>query len=163
MTRNVIPSPVEKDGIVYVMSGFRGSALQAIRFASARGDITGTDAIVWEHERDTPYTSSPLLYDGALYFMKSNSNILSVFDAKTGERFYRDRLRELGDVFSSPVGAAGRVYITGREGSTVVLQSGPELKVLAVNELDDEIDASMVVVDKDIYLRGSRYLYRITE
>ena len=161
MTRNVIPSPVEKDGVVYVMSGFRGSALQAIRLSSAREDITDTDAIVWEHGRDTPYTSSPLLHDGTLYFMKSNSNVLSVFDSKTGERHYQQRLRALGDVFSSPVGAAGRVYITGRRGSTVELESGPEHKVLATNELDEGCMASPAVYDKAIYLRTETHLYRI--
>ena len=77
MTQNVIPTPVEADGIVYVMSGFRGNALQAIRLEGARGDITGSDAILWEMDRDTPYTASPLLYDGTLYFMKRNSHILS--------------------------------------------------------------------------------------
>jgi outer membrane protein assembly factor BamB len=32
MTRNVIPTPVAGDGILYAMSGFRGSALQAIKW-----------------------------------------------------------------------------------------------------------------------------------
>ena len=40
------------DGIVYVMSGYRGSNLQAIRLSDARGDIAGTDAIVWQLDRD---------------------------------------------------------------------------------------------------------------
>ncbi len=162
MTRNVIPTPVEADGIVYVMSGFRGNALQAIRLEDARGDITGSDAILWEMDRDTPYTASPLLYDGTLYFMKRNSHVLSVVDAASGERHYQERLGSLNDVFSSPVGAAGRVYVTGRQGTTVVLEGGSVYKVLATNSLDDEFDASMVVVDREIYLRGKN-LYRISE
>ena len=162
MTRNVIPSPVEEDGIVYVMSGFRGNALQAIRLQGASGDITGTDAILWQMDRDTPYTASPLLYDGTLYFLKVNSHILSAVDAKSGKRHYQKRLDALSDVFSSPVGAAGRVYITGRRGKTVVLSAGPDFKVLATNSLDDDFDASMVAVDGEIYLRGKN-LYRISE
>ena len=162
MTRNVIPSPVEAGGIVYVMSGFRGNALQAIRLEGARGDITGTDAILWEMDRDTPYTASPLLYEDMLYFVKVNTHILSVVDARSGERHYQERLESLRDVFSSPVGAAGRVYVTGRQGTTVVLDAGPELQILATNSLDDDFDASMVVVDREIYLRG-RNLYRISE
>ena len=162
MTRNVIPSPVAADGIVYVMSGFRGSALQAISLDAARDDITGSDAVLWEFDRDTPYTPSPLLYEGVLYFMKVNSNILTTVDAATGERHYQQRLTALGDVFSSPVAAAGRVYITGRRGTTVVLESGPDFNVVATNSLDDEFDASMVVVGSEIYLRG-RHLYRISE
>ena len=162
MTRNVIPVPVEAHGVVYVMSGFRGNALQAIQLEAARGDITGSDAILWQMDRDTPYTPSPLLYRGTLYFMKVNSNILSVVDARSGEVHYQERLAALGDVFSSPIGAADRVYVTGRDGATVVLAGGPELDILATNSLDDVFDASMLVVDREIYLRG-RNLYRISE
>jgi len=35
--------------------------------------------------------------------------------------------------------------------------------VLAINELDDGFDASPAVVDREIYLRGKRHLYRISE
>ena len=66
-TMNAIPSPVHAGGIVYVTSGYRGSNLQAIRLADARGDIADTGAIVWQLDRDTPYVPSPLLYDEALY------------------------------------------------------------------------------------------------
>ena len=55
-TMNAIPSPVHADGMVYVTSGYRGNNLQAIRLADARGDIAGTDAIVWQLDRDTPST-----------------------------------------------------------------------------------------------------------
>ncbi len=40
LTRNVIPNPVYDNGILYVMSGYRGNALQAIDIANAKGDIT---------------------------------------------------------------------------------------------------------------------------
>ena len=116
-TMNAIPSPVHADGIVYVMSGFRGNNLQAIRLADASGDIAASDAIVWQLDRDTPYVPSPLLYNDALYVIKSNDGILSVFNPLTGEPHYqRQRLQGVPNVFASPVGAAGRVYIPGRDG-----------------------------------------------
>ena len=68
---NPIPSPVAADGMVFVTSGFRGNNLKAIRLADARGDITGSSAIAWTLDRDTPYVPSPLLYDGILYFLKT--------------------------------------------------------------------------------------------
>ena len=112
MTANTIPSPVTANGIVYVTSGFRGNALQAIRLADAKGDITRGEAIVWEYGRDTPYVPSPLLYDDTLYFLKSNSGILSAFNANTGEAYYGpERLEGISEVYASPVGASGRIYI----------------------------------------------------
>ncbi len=77
VTMNTIPSPVATDEMVYVTSGFRGSRLMAIRLAAASGDITNSDAIAWSLNRDTPYVPSPLLHDGTLYLLKSNSGILS--------------------------------------------------------------------------------------
>jgi outer membrane protein assembly factor BamB len=164
MTANAIPTPVSANGLLFVMSGFRGNALKAIRLAGARGDLTGTPAVVWSHDRDTPYVPSPLLYDGVLYFLKHNTGILSALDAATGKVHYGPaRLEGIEGVYASPVGAAGRVYVAGRNGATAVLAAGPELKVLAVNRLDDGFEASPAIVGREIYLRGRRYLYAIAE
>ena len=163
-TMNAIPSPVHAGGMVYVTSGYRGNNLQAIRLADARGDIADTGAIVWQLDRDTPYVPSPLLYDDALYLLKSNDGILSAFDPLTGEPHYAlQRLQGVPNVFASPVGAAGRVYITGRDGATQVIRQGPRYEVLAVNRLDDGFDASPALVDDELYLRGYRHLYKIAE
>ena len=164
LTMNPIPSPVADDALVYLMSGFRGNSLKAIRVAGAKGDITGTDAIQWTLERDTPYVPSPLLYDGILYFLKSNNGILSAYEARTGKpHFQLQRLPAIPDVFASPVGAAGRIYITSRDGTTVVLKHGPTLETVAENKLSDGFDASPALVDREIYLRGYKYLYSIGE
>ena len=110
------------------MSGFRGNAIFAIPL-DATGDLTDTDGIAWYHDRSTdyrpgtPYVPSPLLYGDLVYFMKSNSPILSCLSARTGEVvFDKKRLKGLRGVYASPVGAADRIYIVGRKGSTVVLK-----------------------------------------
>ena len=163
-TMNAIPSPVAGDGMVFVMSGFRGNNLKAIRLADARGDLSKSGAIVWSLDRDTPYVPSPLLYDGILYFLKTNSGILSAFDAKSGKPHYQlQRLDGVPNVFASPVGAKGRVYLPGREGMTLVIKHGPAFEVLAKNKLNDGFDASPALVDNEIYLRGYEYLYSISE
>ena len=67
------------------------------------------------------------------------------------------------DVFASPVGAAGRVYIPSRDGATIVLKHGPTFEVIAENKLSDGFDASPALADREIYLRGQKYLYCIAE
>ena len=162
LTMNPIPSPVHADGMVIMMSGFQGSDLRAIRIAEAKGNIDGTSAVAWSFNRDTPYVPSPVLTDGILYFLKSNSGILSAFDAKTGKPHYQNqRLDGVPNVFASPVAAQGRVYFPGREGTTLVLRSGPTFEVLARNVLNDGFDASPALVDNEIFLRGYKYLYAI--
>jgi outer membrane protein assembly factor BamB len=160
MTLNTIPSPVTSDGVVYLMSGFRGNAAMAVDLARAKGDISGSDAILWSLDRDTPYVPSPLLYDGILYFLKSNNGLLTAVEAATGKVLYGpERLDAVRNIYASPVGVAGRVYLLGRDGGAVVLKHGPTLEVLAENGLDDAFDASPVVAGDRLLLRGRRHLY----
>ena len=162
LTMNPIPSPVYADGLVFLMSGFAGNDLKAIRVADAKGNIDGTSAIAWTLDRDTPYVPSPVLLDGVLYFLKSNSGILTAVDAKTGTPHYANqRLDGVPNVFASPVAAKGRLYFPGREGTTIVIRSGPKYEVLSKNALDDGFDASPALVDNEMYLRGYKYLYAI--
>jgi outer membrane protein assembly factor BamB len=164
LTANPIPSPVAIEGHVILTSGFRGNDLQAVKLAEAKDDITKSPAIAWTLERDTPYVPSPLLYDGILYLLKGNTGVLSTFDAKTGQPHYQlQRLDATPNVFASPVGAAGRVYVAGQEGTTAVLKAGPAFEVLATNKLDDGFNASPALVDNALYLRGKRFLYCIAE
>jgi outer membrane protein assembly factor BamB len=162
MTVNTIPSPVVADGVVYVMSGFRGNALQAIRLDQAKGDLVPGPALAWSYDRDTPYVPSPVLHEGLLYFLKHNTAILSALDAKTGEvRYGPHRLEKVEGVYASPIVAGGRLYVVGRNGFTEVLRTGPKAEVLAANKLDDRFDASPVVVGDELLLRGHRYLYAL--
>ena len=164
MTANAIPTPVHKDGVVFLTSGFRGNALLAVKLAEAKGDISASPAIAWKLDRDTPYVPSPLLYGDELYFLKGNNGLITCLDAKTGERRYGpERIEGVPNVYASPVGAGGRIYVAGREGSVGVLEAGKTFKLLATNKLEDGFDASPVAVDNELYLRGAKYLYRISE
>ncbi|MDA8960598.1 PQQ-binding-like beta-propeller repeat protein [Akkermansiaceae bacterium] len=163
LSQNTIPCPVTDGERVYCMSGYSGYSLLALPL-SAKGDITGSEEIVWSKSKNTPYIPSPILYDGMLGFLKSNQSLYSVLDAKTGnELIGSTRLPSIANVYSSPVGAAGRVYLTGRNGVTLVLKRGKEFEVLATNKLDDEFRASAALVGKQMLLRGSQYLYCIEE
>jgi outer membrane protein assembly factor BamB len=162
LTTNVIPTPVSAGGVVYAMSGFRGNALRAVRLADAKGTLTGPPGLAWSYDKDTPYVPSPLLYRGGLWFLKSNTGVLSCLDASTGTPRFTERLEGTPNVYASPVGADGRVYVAGRDGTTVVLEAGSTLKVLATNKLDDGFDASPALVDSELYLRGKKHLYRIS-
>jgi hypothetical protein len=100
------------------------------------------------------------LYGDALYFLRHYQGILTRVDSMTGEeRPGAMRLPAIRDVYASPVGAAGRVYVTSREGITVVLSHSDQPDVLAVNRLDDTYSASAVLVENDLILRGETFLY----
>jgi outer membrane protein assembly factor BamB len=163
LTANAIPSPVAAEDMVYATSGFRGNALLAIRLGRT-GDLTGTDAIVWSHNRSTPYVPSPLLSGDRLYFFASNQGILSCYDRKTGKPLIdAARIEGLQGVYASPVAAAGKVYLVGRNGVTVVIKDADTLQVLATNKLEDGFDASPALAGSELFLRGRAFLYCIGE
>jgi outer membrane protein assembly factor BamB len=159
---NCAATPAADSKVVVAMSGHRDVAGLAIRYQGAKGDLTASEAVAWKVDKNTPYVPSPLIYGDALYFLQKNNGIVSCVDPHTGKPHYdQKRLDELDTVYASPVGAADRVYIVGRNGKTYILKRGTEFEVLAVNTLDDEFSASPAVVDDAIYLRGRKYLYCI--
>ena len=161
MTVNAIPSPVASDGVVYCMSGYRGSAACAISL-DAVGDITDTAKVLWRHAKGTPYVPSPLLLGNRLYFTQANSAILTALDTKSGKPVIdQERLPNQTSFYSSPVAAAGRIYLVDQQGTTLVLKQGDKLEVLARNQIDDHFDASPALAGRQLFLRGERFLYCI--
>ena len=103
-------------------------------------------------------------YDDTLYFLRHNQNIPSRLEPESGKpRGEPLRLEGIRDIFAWPVGTAGRIYITGRAGVTLVLRHDRENATLALNRLDDTFSASPALVDRELYLRGERFLYCIAE
>jgi outer membrane protein assembly factor BamB len=150
--------------MVFAGSSYDKQALLAIRLDGAAGDITGTGQIAWSRIRGTPYVPSPLLYDGGLYFLAHYQGILSRVDAQTGEdRPGPFRLQGIRNIYSSPVAAAGRIYVTDLEGATVVVGNGDVPRLLSVNHLSEPVSASAAIAGRQLFLRGEKHLYCLEE
>ena len=164
LTPNTIPTPVTGHGMVFVMSGFQGNSIQAIKL-NARGEVSDTNSLVWNVRKSAPYVPSPVLSGERLYMSKTNDAYLSCLNALTGEVHYQDqKLDDLrGGIYASPVAANGLLYVVGREGAVVVLKDSAKFEIVATNKLSDKIDASPVLVDRELFLRGHDYLYCIAE
>jgi outer membrane protein assembly factor BamB len=161
MTTNAIPSAVTQDEVVYVMSGYKGAAAVAVSL-DARGEVAPGNGLLWKYGKGTPYVPSPLLSNGRLYFTQANQNLLTVLDAKTGKPLVeQDRLPNVRSFYSSPVAAAGRIYLTGQDGTTLVFKEGDKPELIATNKLDDPIDASPALAGKQMFLRSHSRVYCI--
>jgi outer membrane protein assembly factor BamB len=143
------------------MSGYQAPNLLAIRLGR-EGDLTGTDAILWQNQRGNSYTPSPVLHEGKLYVLTDNGTI-SCFDARTGKPFYaQQRLPKTYSFKSSPVAANGKLYLSTEDGDVVVLRMGEKFEVLATNTLADQVFiATPAIMDGAIYLRGQNTLFCI--
>jgi outer membrane protein assembly factor BamB len=159
--QNTIPAPVAAGGLIYLMSGYRNPNLMAVKLGR-EGDLTGTDAIVWQNQKGNSYTASPVLHDGKLYVV-TDSGMLSCFDAKTGKAFYQQqRLPKPYNFKASPVGVNGKLYLATEEGDVVIVKMGETYEVLATNTLEGQtFIGTPAVADGEIYLRGQNTLFCI--
>jgi outer membrane protein assembly factor BamB len=158
---NVIPMPIVSDGILWVMSGYSNASGMAIKLGR-EGDLTGTDAIIWQNSRGNSYTPSPVLYEGKLYIL-TDSGMLSCFDFKTGKAYYEQiRLPKTYDFKASLVAANGKLYASSQDSDVVVIRTGEKFEVLATNTLSDQkFVASPAIAGGAIYLRGQSTLFCI--
>ena len=126
---------------------------------SSTGEFAAEDAL-WTASSGAPYVPSPIVSHGRLYMTAQNTGVLSCLDASDGHPvFGPQRLPEIASLYASPISAAGRLYFVGRDGTTAVLAAGDSLQVLAVNRLEDAVDASPVAVGRQLLLRGSEHVY----
>jgi outer membrane protein assembly factor BamB len=164
LTRNVIPQPLVRNNIIYLTSGFRGAALLAIDLTKANSDVTGTDAIVWQHDEETPYTPSPLMIDDLYYMLRGNNASLSCLKADDGTVLYtKEKLEGGGNIYASLVGVKDRFYVPCENGNFFVVKHGSEFAVIAQNKLEDEFIASPAIIGDKMYVRGRAYLYCLSE
>ena len=162
MTTNAIPSCVTDGSFIYGMSGYGAGAAVAVP-VNASGELS-KEALHWKLEKGTPYVPSPLLAGKRLFFTQANQPLLSIVDADSGKFLVeRERLAGVTSFYASPAAAAGRVYLVDRDGTTLVLKLSDTIEVLATNRLNDPIDASPVLVGKQLFLRGEHFLYCIEE
>lgn len=164
MSSNIVATPVYSEGIVYVGSSYEKRVLMAININGAQGDVTNTPHVLWTRTRGTPYVPSPLLVEKSLYFLTHYQNIITRIDGPTG----RDspgpmRLGSLGNIYASPVSAAGHIYVTDLEGNTMVVTAAEVPRVVSVNALNENVNASLAIAGKQIFIRGVEHLYCIAQ
>jgi len=160
-----IASPVALDELVVFASGGRGGGeARALVAHGAPKEGEPAEAALWKSKVDGPHVPSPLAFDGKVYLLKQDSGMLSVLDPATGKLEYGpERLKGVADVYASLVAAGGHIYVAGRDGTVEVLSAFPKIESLAVNKLDDAIDASPAIAGDELFLRGKASLYCIAK
>jgi len=155
----ITPTPlVAGDRIVVTGGNPTGAQTTFAIRPGARGDAQ--NHVLWTAERSSPYTPTPVAYDGILYVIVDNG-ILSAYDLATGERFYRTRL-EVGAGFSaSPIVSDGRIYLVSEDGAVFVVRAGREFQSLARNDMGEPLMASPAVSEGTLFVRGARHLFAI--
>jgi outer membrane protein assembly factor BamB len=163
----ITPTPIISDDLVIITGGYpTGSRpIYAIR-PGGEGDIspaegeTSNEYLAWKTRRGSPYTPTPLAYNGILYACVDNG-ILSAYDLKTGERLYQKRLAVGAGFSASPVASDGKLYFLSEDGDVFVVKAGPEYELISMNEMGETLMASPAISDGVLIVRGRDHLFAI--
>jgi hypothetical protein len=148
--------PVYEDGVLYSTRGYSSGPFLSVD-TGGTGDVNATH-VRWQRPTGAPYVSSLVLYRGLLY-MATENGILTITDPATGDPVMRTRLN--GVYTASPVAADGHIYLLNEDGETVVLEAGPDARVVSRNPLGERALASPAIAHGRIYIRTDQHLWAI--
>jgi outer membrane protein assembly factor BamB len=160
LTQVKVPTPIVAGDLAIVTGGYPsgGRPIYAIRLGQS-GELT-PKSLAWRTERGSPYTGTPILYDGILYAC-TDSGILSAYDPKTGDRIYQQRVGQGSSGFSaSPVAADGRLFLASEDGDVFVVRAGRTYELLATNRMGEvtmatpALSGNMLIVRTQTQLVG---------
>ena len=171
MSSIVVPTPVAAHGLLYLESGYIGDFFRpvyAIR-PGASGDISLAEGerageyVAWSLEQGGSYHPSPLVYGGR-YYTLLDRGMMTAHDARTGAEVYGRQRIAVGEAFTaSPWAYNGKVFALSEQGTTYVIEAGPEFRVVARNPLDEFTMATPAVLDDSLIIRTAEAVWRIAE
>jgi outer membrane protein assembly factor BamB len=151
-----VSRPVRAHDLLLVTTSFVRPELWAIR-TGGRDDATESH-VVWKAKKQMASTPSPLVVGGELYVI-SDKGIFTCVDLKTGEEIFSERIG--GNFSASPLTSDGKIYLFGEDGLGYVMQPGRSYQLLSENHLDGRILATPAIVNRALFVRTDRALYRV--
>lgn len=153
----IVGSVVTASGVIVAPT--RVEPMLAIR-PDVEGGV-GQDDILWRARgADVPTPVS----DGERLWVVTDRGVLNCLDLQTGKEVYPPQRLARGTYSASPVLADGKVYALNEDGTTTVIEAGPEFKILSINPLDDAYTlSSPAIAHGEIFIRTSNRLYCIAK
>lgn len=153
----------DEDRIYFGQSGRNSRGPLVAINAGATGQLTLDavgDSLAWAEDSSAPGMCSPVVLDGCVYVL--SRGILSCHDAATGERLYRERLRNASSVTASLWAAGDKIFAINESGETSVIRSGKEFELLGSNSIDGLFWSTPSITKSALLIRGADKLYCIS-
>jgi outer membrane protein assembly factor BamB len=162
-TRNeIISTPVIFENRVYIANGQDPEHGEGVGHlycidGTKRGDLT-KDGLVWHFDKIRRSISTGALHEGLLYY-SDFSGFLHCLDAKTGKELWQHDM--FAAIWGSPVVIDGRVYLGDEDGDVVVLQAGPEKKLIAEMNMGSSVYATPVPANGALFIMNRNQLFAL--
>ena len=116
---------------------------------------------IWNDNRLSPGTASPLVVDGKVYVV-NRAGVLQAADVTTGSLLWRLRLK--GPFSSTPVAAGTKLVFFNEKGTAQIVDaSGEEGEIIGEGDLGETILATPAVSGSDLFVRSDKHLWKISE
>lgn len=164
-----VPTPIFAHDLIYITNAHgKMSPIYAI-YMDAKGELNPENDdphIAWWKRRGGNYMQTPIIV-GDLLFACSDMGVLSCYDAKTGDRFYRERLRQAKRGFgfsSSPVSDGKKLYFCSENGVVFVVAAEKTFRILAENTLGETTSMATPALSQGrLYVRTRDNLHAFGE
>ncbi|MGE3317625.1 MAG: PQQ-binding-like beta-propeller repeat protein [Planctomycetaceae bacterium] len=154
-------SPVISGDLLVALGGYQGPAI-GLKLGGS-GDITETNRIWREAEKQPQRIGSGVVVDGKLFIANAGPGTAQCIDCATGKTLWTERLNA-GDHWGSCVLVDGKIYVTGQKGVTTVFRPNPEkFELVAENDLGESSNATPAISAGEIFLRTDNNIYCVSE
>jgi len=147
-----IPSTTVGDNTLYIPS----NGLTAL----APGSSSEPPKVLWQEQKLSPATASPLVYEKKV-FTVNRAGVLTSANPEDGEVIWRLRLK--GPFSATPIAAGNHLYLVNEKGLLQVVQVGAdEGKETGEIDLKETILATPAIADNALFLRSDKHLWKIS-
>jgi outer membrane protein assembly factor BamB len=117
--------------------------------------------VAWSKMQAGPGMASPVVVGDYLYI--PGRGILTCYSAKDGTVEFKERM-QLGSVAASMWAAGNRIFLMDESGKTLAIEVGSEFKVVATNQIADDLFWSTpAIAGNSLLIRGTKRLYCIRQ
>ncbi len=157
----IVPSAVVVSNLIYACGPKRELL---VAFRGGPSGTLGEECVAWKSTDDIPDVCTPLVYQGRLYVLDGDQQILTCYEPVTGRKIWRGKL-DVREIFSaSPTGADGKIYLLSEDGTAVVLSAGDRFEVLDRIPMGERpCYSSIAVAGRRLYIRTAAALYCLGE
>jgi outer membrane protein assembly factor BamB len=159
-------APLVAHDLIYITGGYPAGRAMYVFRPGAVGDISlkpGEEKnafLAWSSSKGSPYTPTPIVY-GDLFYVIADNGVLSVYEARTGELIYQQRLPS--SFSASPVAADGRLYLASEDGDVFVVKAGRQYELLSRNTMGQPLMATPALSERMLIVRGENTIYALGE
>ena len=125
---------------------------------SGSGGEQNDSVLVWKNFRGTSCVATPLLDKGILWLVK-DGGIVTKGPAASSEVLQEKRLPAIGNYYTSPLNAGGKVFFAAEQGTVSILTGEPVWRVISTHNFMERIYATPLAAEDRLFIRTEMALY----